>query len=163
MRNSFLIRSSAVASSSLSGSIAIAWARVTGLAGLFGIRAEPGVVEVLTGSATVDQAMVPITGYHMFVLAAASIRSSPRLPRSAAPQSRFIIAIPAHDEEAVIADTVRRLLQLDYTSPLFSIHLVADQCQQREPGGRGQQSLLVDPQFLRIMDAHLARCEQVIQ
>jgi capsular exopolysaccharide synthesis family protein len=44
--------------------------RRPGLAGLFGIRAEPGVVDVLTGSATVDEAMVPITGYHMFVLPA---------------------------------------------------------------------------------------------
>ncbi len=44
--------------------------RRPGLAGLFGIRAEPGLVDVLTGSATVDEAMVPITGYHMFVLPA---------------------------------------------------------------------------------------------
>jgi protein-tyrosine kinase len=40
------------------------------LAALFGIRAEPGVVDVLTRSATIDEAMVPIAGYHLFVLSA---------------------------------------------------------------------------------------------
>ena len=48
------------------------------LAGLFGIRAEPGLVDVLTGAATVDEAMVPITGYHMFVLPAGAAER--RLP-----------------------------------------------------------------------------------
>ena len=40
------------------------------LAGLFGIPAEPGVVDVLTGSATLDEALMPITGYHLVVLPA---------------------------------------------------------------------------------------------
>jgi capsular exopolysaccharide synthesis family protein len=50
------------------------------LAALFGIRAEPGVVDVLTRSATVDAAMVPIAGYHLFVLpAGAAARRSPEV------------------------------------------------------------------------------------
>ena len=52
--------------------------RRPGLAGLFGIRGEPGVVDVLTGSATVEEAMVPITGHHMFVLPAGTTER--RLP-----------------------------------------------------------------------------------
>ncbi len=48
------------------------------LAALFGIRAEPGVVDVLTRSATIDEAMVPITGYHMSVLPAGTAER--RLP-----------------------------------------------------------------------------------
>jgi capsular exopolysaccharide synthesis family protein len=40
------------------------------LAALFGVRAGPGVVDVLTGSATIDEAMVPIAGYHLFLLCA---------------------------------------------------------------------------------------------
>jgi capsular exopolysaccharide synthesis family protein len=52
--------------------------RRPGLSGLFGIREEPGVVDVLTGSATIDEAMVPISGYHMFVLPAGAAER--RLP-----------------------------------------------------------------------------------
>src|SRR5688572_7681251 len=48
------------------------------LAALFGIRAEPGVVDVLTRSATIDEAMVPIAGYHMSVLPAGTAER--RLP-----------------------------------------------------------------------------------
>ena len=48
------------------------------LAALFGIRAEPGVVDVLTRSATIDEAMVPITGYHLSVLPAGTAER--RLP-----------------------------------------------------------------------------------
>lgn len=48
------------------------------LAALFGIRAEPGLVDVLTHSATVDEALVPIAGYHLLVLSAgAAARRSP--------------------------------------------------------------------------------------
>jgi protein-tyrosine kinase len=48
------------------------------LAALFGIRAEPGVADVLTGSASIGEAMVPIAGYHLFVLpAGAAARRSP--------------------------------------------------------------------------------------
>ncbi|HVN55453.1 MAG TPA: glycosyltransferase family 2 protein [Anaerolineaceae bacterium] len=44
------------------------------------------------------------------------------------PASRFVIVIPAHDESAVIAFTVKRLKELDYPADLFSIHVIADYC-----------------------------------
>jgi capsular exopolysaccharide synthesis family protein len=48
------------------------------LSALFGIRAEPGVADVLTGSATIGEAMVPIAGYRLFVLpAGTAARRSP--------------------------------------------------------------------------------------
>ncbi len=43
----------------------------------------------------------------------------------------FAIAIPAHDEEAVIASTVQRLSKLHYPHTMYSIHIVADHCSDR--------------------------------
>jgi capsular exopolysaccharide synthesis family protein len=40
------------------------------LAALFGVRAEPGLIDVLTGGATIDQALVPIPGQHLALLPA---------------------------------------------------------------------------------------------
>lgn len=47
------------------------------------------------------------------------------------PSYSFAIAVPAHDEETVIANTVQRLLKLHYPSNLYSIHIVADHCSDR--------------------------------
>lgn len=44
------------------------------------------------------------------------------------PTSRFVIVIPAHNESAVIAFTIKRLKELDYPADLFSIHVIADYC-----------------------------------
>ncbi len=41
---------------------------------------------------------------------------------------RLAIALPAHNEETVIAASVRRLLQCDYPRAAFDVHVVADFC-----------------------------------
>lgn len=141
---------------------------------------------------------------YWFSLAVASIKAPP-CPNNGnrIPQTRFALAIPAHNEEAVISETVQRLLQMDYPAELFRVCIVADYCDdqtaflarqagalvfERNTGkrtGKGaalqwlfQQVLqepgldaivvfdadtLVDPSFLRIMDARLANGSQVIQ
>jgi len=158
--------------------------------------------DVLTAASWILLGLCLIPAGHMLLLAAASLRPAPRLPRTQPPRTRFIIAIPAHDEEAVIAETVRRLLLLDYPSSLFSVHVVADHCSDRTAefgraaGARGHErreaprsgkgealawlfkrilsepcdavivfdsDTQVDPQFLREMDAHIARGEDVVQ
>jgi len=67
-------------------------------------------------------------GYWL-LLALASIRSpAPPAVSGRRPSNRFIIAIPAHDEENVIQTTVQRIRALAYPAELFSIHIVADHC-----------------------------------
>lgn len=62
----------------------------------------------------------------------ASIRTSPLESMHVhSPTHSFAIVVPAHDEEAVIANTVQRLLKLHYPSHLYSIHIVADHCSDR--------------------------------
>lgn len=70
--------------------------------------------------------MLPI-GYWL-LLAMAAFRVPDRPVLLPQPSTRFVIAIPAHDEDSVIAATVNRLLGLDYPAELFAIHIVADHC-----------------------------------
>lgn len=66
---------------------------------------------------------------YLTLLALASLHPpSTSLPDLQYPLHRFIIAIAAHNEAAVIGTTVQRMRALDYPSELFSIHIVADHC-----------------------------------
>ena len=67
--------------------------------------------------------------FYWLLLAFAALRSPKRVDLAAhPPQHHFAIAIPAHDEDTVIAKTVQRLCQLDYPKELIDIHIVADHC-----------------------------------
>ena len=67
---------------------------------------------------------------YLYVLALASVRlrHTILLPQ---PRHRFAIAIPAHNEEAVIGGTIARLQTLDYAPDLYDIHVVSDNSEDR--------------------------------
>ena len=65
------------------------------------------------------------SGY-LFLLTVRSRRAPP--PRYGQPQARFDVVVPAHNEAAGIADTVRSLLAVDYPRELFDVVVVADNC-----------------------------------
>jgi cellulose synthase/poly-beta-1,6-N-acetylglucosamine synthase-like glycosyltransferase len=44
------------------------------------------------------------------------------------PQKRFLILVPAHNEEKVIGNLVENLLKLDYPKQLYKIYVIADNC-----------------------------------
>jgi 1,2-diacylglycerol 3-beta-glucosyltransferase len=69
--------------------------------------------------------VVAASGY-LFVLTVRSRRSEP--PVHGVPRARFAIVVPAHDEEAGIADTVKSLLSIDYPRDRFEVVVVADNC-----------------------------------
>ena len=62
-------------------------------------------------------------------LAAILARRPPRLED--APRSRFLIVIPAHNEESGIARTVQSCRAADYPQPLSSVVVIADNCADR--------------------------------
>jgi 1,2-diacylglycerol 3-beta-glucosyltransferase len=68
--------------------------------------------------------------FYLWLLALSSIRNRRSEP-SKAPELRFAIAIPAHDEEAVIGSTLPRLRRLDYPQAMYDIFVVADHCTDR--------------------------------
>ena len=44
------------------------------------------------------------------------------------PESRFLVLVPAHNEEKVIGDIVRNLQQMDYPKELYDFYVIADNC-----------------------------------
>ncbi len=75
-------------------------------------------------------ALPPLGAASYLGLLALVARRSPAPP---APASRphFDVVVPAHDEEAVVADTVRSLLALDWPRERFRVFVVADNCTDR--------------------------------
>jgi cellulose synthase/poly-beta-1,6-N-acetylglucosamine synthase-like glycosyltransferase len=73
---------------------------------------------------------VGAAGAYLWFLALASIRASRGLP-PATSTHRFAIAVPAHDEEAVIGQTVATLRQQRYPAEMYDIFVVADHCTDR--------------------------------
>lgn len=44
------------------------------------------------------------------------------------PESRFLVLVPAHNEEKVIGDIVRNLQEMDYPKELYDFYVIADNC-----------------------------------
>jgi cellulose synthase/poly-beta-1,6-N-acetylglucosamine synthase-like glycosyltransferase len=145
-----------------------------------------------------------MVGYLLLLTAAAFFARRETEPRRGAPSSRFVIMVPAHNEERLLPLLLKNLAQLAYPRELFAIHVVADNCtdgtaalgraggaivherfndeligkgyalewllQQIWERGDAHDAVLildadsvVSPNFLRVMDARLARGERVIQ
>lgn len=47
------------------------------------------------------------------------------------PQMRFLILVPAHNEEVVIGDIIRNLSHMDYPRELYDFYILADNCTDR--------------------------------
>lgn len=88
-----------------------------------------------------------LTGY-LLVLTAASRRASPQtaIPGSE-PKQKFLILIPAHNEERLLGGTLDSLAQLDYPQGLFSIHVVADNCTDRTAEIATEKGVIVHERF----------------
>jgi 1,2-diacylglycerol 3-beta-glucosyltransferase len=73
-------------------------------------------------------ASLPVLAAALYLagLAALSRRRTP--PPCPAPALRFDVVVPAHDEEAGVAETVRSLLAVDYPPELRRVLVVADNC-----------------------------------
>ena len=72
-----------------------------------------------------------LSAYQLLLAALAANRHARRLDRTALPdrpRHRFVILVPAHNEELLIASTVASMRGLDYPEDLFRIHVVADNC-----------------------------------
>ena len=76
-------------------------------------------------------AALPVAGAAAYLgLLAALARRSPVQPSRSA-SVPLAVVVPAHDEEAGIADTVRSLLAVDYPREAFEVVVVADNCSDR--------------------------------
>src|SRR5205823_11661906 len=68
-------------------------------------------------------------GYEIALMIASVPRLLRRKPAAPAePRTRFLVVIPAHDEAALIAQTVQSVQTSDYPVALRNIVVVADNC-----------------------------------
>ena len=44
------------------------------------------------------------------------------------PESRFLVLVPAHNEEKVIGDIIQNLNDMDYPKELYDFYIIADNC-----------------------------------
>ena len=67
---------------------------------------------------------------YLVAIVAASVAASRRRPPTprVRPEARQIVFVPAHDEETMIATTVRSLLACEYPEPLREVIVIADNC-----------------------------------
>jgi cellulose synthase/poly-beta-1,6-N-acetylglucosamine synthase-like glycosyltransferase len=71
---------------------------------------------------------VPVSVANAYLLSLTFLSRQKRPISYGAPETRFAIVVPAHDEEAGIGATVSNLLSLDYPKDRFSVTVVADNC-----------------------------------
>ena len=72
------------------------------------------------------------TVYLALVTMAAWVASRrPRTPATNEPNVRFVVLIPAHDEERLVGDAVRSLLGTDYRTDCKRVVVIADHCTDR--------------------------------
>ena len=78
--------------------------------------------------AIIQSGLAFLVGY-LVILTAASRRASPKtqIPPGE-PACRFLIIIPAHNEERLLGETLANIARVDYPADLFSVHVVADNC-----------------------------------
>ncbi len=69
------------------------------------------------------------TFYLMMLSVLARVAS--RVTPSSARSRKFAVVIPAHNEEGVIAETIRSIQEVDYPGALYDIVVIADNCTDR--------------------------------
>lgn len=70
-----------------------------------------------------------VTGYlGLLTVAGASSSRRRRPPDRSVPVHRFVVLVPAHDEQPSIGATLASLRAVDYPGDLFAVHVVADNC-----------------------------------
>lgn len=68
-------------------------------------------------------------GAYLAVLTGAALVGSARLRVGASDGvSRFVVLVPAHNEQRLIESTIAQLVALNYPSDMFAVHVVADHC-----------------------------------
>jgi 1,2-diacylglycerol 3-beta-glucosyltransferase len=74
---------------------------------------------------------LPSLAASLYLAALAVLARRPTSAAHSPPRVRFDVVVPAHDEEAEIAQTVESLLACEYPRELFRVIVVADNCHDR--------------------------------
>ncbi|HEU5086626.1 MAG TPA: glycosyltransferase family 2 protein, partial [Roseiflexaceae bacterium] len=94
-----------------------------------------------------EAGLAAIVGYLLVLTAAALFAPRTTPKRNGPPTNRFLILIPAHNEEQLLPKTIANLQQLDYPRQLYEIHVVADNCTDRTAAVGRQGGAIVHERF----------------
>lgn len=93
------------------------------------------VRRLLVAFAAIGSVLAAIWSAYLVVITFGALRARAAgrttTPLDDAPTTRFRVLVPAHNEEALIADTMNALGALDYPADRFEVHVVADNCSDR--------------------------------
>ena len=86
---------------------------------------------IVKGLSTFQQVLVWIINLfwlYQFVISITSLIKFKEKPMLTDKKHRFIIALPANNEESVIGNLIKSLKMQDYDKSLFDIYVIADNC-----------------------------------
>ncbi|MCB9420711.1 MAG: glycosyltransferase family 2 protein [Ardenticatenaceae bacterium] len=72
--------------------------------------------------------LVALVGYLMLLTAVSWRAPRHTKQRESKPTNRFLILVPAHNEERLLPTLLANLYQVDYPKDLYAVHVVADNC-----------------------------------
>lgn len=91
--------------------------------------------------------IVTMVGY-LLLLTVAALRAPRQTPTANGRfRHRFLILIPAHNEEKLLPDLLANLRQLNYPADHFAVHVVADNCSDGTAVVAQQQGAIVHERF----------------
>jgi cellulose synthase/poly-beta-1,6-N-acetylglucosamine synthase-like glycosyltransferase len=111
----------------------------------YGSRNEirAGGLMATASSAILALAGLPMLAASLYLLMMAILARRPPAVPDRSCHLRFDVLVPAHNEEAEIASTVRSLNAVDYPGPLFRVIVVADNCDDRTAARAAEAGALV--------------------
>ena len=91
----------------------------------------PIVITVLQAIATFCSAWLGLMMLYQLGLSLFGFKKDAKDYADHDPESRFLVLVPAHNEEKVIGDIVQNLKDMDYPSELYDYYIIADNCTDR--------------------------------
>jgi cellulose synthase/poly-beta-1,6-N-acetylglucosamine synthase-like glycosyltransferase len=94
-------------------------------------EADPVLTDAIVLGVTVVAAGLTLMSGYLLLLTIAASLARRKGPPDAMAARRFAILIPAHNEEALLGRLLDSLRQLDYPPDRATVHVVADNCEDR--------------------------------
>ena len=105
---------------------------------------------IVKGLSTFQQVLVWIINLfwlYQFVISITSLIKFKEKPMLTDKKHRFIIALPANNEESVIGNLIKSLKMQDYNKSLFDIYVIADNCTDKTAEVARENGVIVYERF----------------
>ncbi|HWC30196.1 MAG TPA: glycosyltransferase family 2 protein, partial [Dehalococcoidia bacterium] len=89
------------------------------------------MISPLSGLIWAGAAGATLTSGYLAGMALAALSNRKGPPEGPSGSTRFAVIIPAHDEEAMLPQTLRSLALQTYPHELYEVHVIADNCSDR--------------------------------